>query len=68
MIKKKKKKCHTHTFLKATDFRKLGMLLLKISLFWSSQRGTTETSPIKNHEVVGSIPGLAQRVNDLALP
>ena len=26
------------------------------------------TNPTRNHEVVGSIPGLAQWVNDLVLP
>ena len=26
------------------------------------------TNPTRNHKVVGSIPGLAQRVKDLALP
>ena len=26
------------------------------------------TNPTRNHEVVGSIPGLAQRVKDLVLP
>ena len=26
------------------------------------------TNPTKNHEVAGSIPALAQRVEDLALP
>ena len=26
------------------------------------------TNPTRNHEVVGLIPGLAQRVKDLALP
>ena len=26
------------------------------------------TNPTRNYEVVGSIPGLAQRVKDLALP
>ena len=34
----------------------------------SSRRGATETNPTRNHEVVGSIPGLAQSVKDLALP
>lgn len=27
---------------------------------WSSHRGATEMNPATNHEVVGSIPGLAQ--------
>ena len=30
--------------------------------------GAVETNPTSNHEVVGSTPGLAQWVNDLALP
>ena len=36
--------------------------------FWSSHRGTAEMNPTRNHEIVGSIPGLAQWVKDLALP
>ena len=32
-----------------------------------SHRGTAEMNPIRNREVVGSIPGLAQWVEDLAL-
>ena len=33
----------------------------------SSRRGAMETNPTRNHEVVGSIPGLSQWVKDLAL-
>ena len=36
--------------------------------FESSCRGTVEMNPTRNHEVSGSIPGLAQWVKDLALP
>ena len=37
--------------------------------FWlgSSHCGTVETNPTGNHELVGSIPGLAQWVKDLSL-
>ena len=33
-----------------------------------SRCGTKETNPSRNDEVAGLIPGLAQRVKDLALP
>ena len=33
----------------------------------SARCGTAETNPTRNHEVVGSIPGLSQWVKDLAL-
>ena len=34
----------------------------------NSRRGAAETNLARTHEIAGSIPGLAQRVKDLALP
>ena len=40
---------------------------LKMHLPGSSRHGAAEMNLTRNHEVVSSIPGLAQRVKDLAL-
>ena len=37
-------------------------------MYGSSRRGEVETNPSRNHEVVGSIPGLTQWVEDMELP
>ena len=36
-------------------------------VFWYSHHGVVETNPTRNHEVVASIPGLAQWVKDAVL-
>ena len=38
--------------------------LVRNANFWSSHHGAVEMNLTRNHEVVGSIPGLAQWVKD----
>ena len=45
------------------SFSNLGAYF-KTSL-WSSCHGAAETNPTRNHEVLGSIPGLAQWIKGL---
>ena len=52
---------YTYTSLSITDFK------TKKDITWSSHHGAAEMSSSRNHEVEGSIPGLAQCVKDLAL-
>ena len=46
----------------------IGCIESKSYVLRSSHRGAAETNPTRNHEVVGSIPGLDQWIKDLVLP
>ena len=53
--------------LKVQTYGFQGGAQIKIRNSRSSRLGAVETNPIRNHEVVGSIPGLAQGIKDPAL-
>ena len=52
----------------APEFTTMANDKKEIILFRSFHCGSVETNLTRNHEVVGSIPGVAQWVKDLALP
>ena len=58
---------HLHSSIINSTGGGLTKIKFKILDLGSSRHGTVETNPTRNHEVAGSIPGLAQWVKDLAL-
>ena len=60
-----------NTFLTWVHFRlmvtQFGLFLIIKNNLWSSHHGTVETNLTRNHEVAGSISGLSQWIEHLAL-
>ena len=54
-------------FTLQTKIQKVTTGPLYINCSWSSHPGAAEMNPTRNHEVVGSIPGLAEWIKDLVL-
>ena len=50
------------------ELHRKGYIVLHLNKLESSYCGAEEMNLTRNHEVVGLIPGLAQRVKDLVLP
>ena len=54
-------------FVSALDLYIMVTMKFVLNILESSHCGPVESNPTRNHEVVGSIPGLAQCVKDQAL-